>query len=29
VATFYRRHGQAQSANPARALEYESLVVDR
>jgi hypothetical protein len=29
VATFYRRHGQAQSANLARALEYESLVVDR
>jgi hypothetical protein len=29
IATFYRRHGQAQSANLARALEHESLVVDR
>jgi hypothetical protein len=29
VATFYRRHGRAQSANLARALTYESLVVDR
>jgi hypothetical protein len=29
VATFYRRHGQAQSANLARALEHETLVVDR
>jgi glycosyltransferase involved in cell wall biosynthesis len=29
VATYYRRHGQAQSANLARALEHESLVVDR
>jgi glycosyltransferase involved in cell wall biosynthesis len=29
VATFYRRHGNAQTANLAGALKYESLVVDR
>ncbi len=29
IATFYRRHGCAASANVARALEFETLVVDR
>jgi glycosyltransferase involved in cell wall biosynthesis len=29
IETYYRRHGNATSANVAAALEYESLVVDR
>jgi glycosyltransferase involved in cell wall biosynthesis len=29
IETYYRRHGASASANLERALEYESLVVDR
>ena len=29
IATYYRRHGEAVSANVARAVDYETLVVDR
>lgn len=29
IATYYRRHGASVSANVARALQYESRVVDR